>query len=65
MVPEKTKSCRSFGTASLTIVIEPFFVFVNVHVTLSPAETTIVEIAEPSEQLVLLTQLETGVSSTE
>ena len=31
------KSTRASGTASFTIVIEPNFVFVKVHVTLSPA----------------------------
>src|SRR5215213_1027196 len=45
------KSCASFGTASLTAMIWPRLVLVNVHVTVSPALTFTFVTGLPSSQV--------------
>ena len=47
------KSCGSLGTASFTTTIVPRLAFVNVHVTVSPADTLMFEAGLPSLQVAL------------
>src|SRR4029079_14842009 len=63
MLPAKAKSCGSLGMASFTTVMLPFFVFVKVQVTLSPADTAIAVIGDPSEQTALVFTQPDGTDS--
>ena len=62
----KEKSCGSSGVASLTTTIWPRLWFVNVQVTVSPADTSMFDTGLPSSQVALAWSQPAGtVSATE